>query len=56
MRVTFGVYELDTALFELRCDGEPRQMEPQVFDLLAYLVQHRDRIVSRRELDRKSVV
>ncbi|MCG6860699.1 MAG: winged helix-turn-helix domain-containing protein [Chromatiaceae bacterium] len=50
MRMAFGVYELDTELFELRCDGEPRQIEPQVFDLLLYLVRHRDRIVSRREL------
>lgn len=50
MRMAFGVYELDTALFELRRNGEPRPVEPQVFDLLVYLARHRDRIVSRREL------
>ncbi|MEA3275984.1 MAG: winged helix-turn-helix domain-containing protein, partial [Pseudomonadota bacterium] len=50
MRMTFGAYELDTALFELRRNGEPRPMEPQVFDLLVYLARHRDRIVSRQEL------
>jgi len=48
--LTFGDYELDTDLFELRHAGEPRPMEPQVFDLLAYLVRNRDRIVSRQEL------
>ncbi|MBW0148036.1 winged helix-turn-helix domain-containing protein [Marinobacter arenosus] len=50
MRLAFGDYELDTDLFELRCAGELRSLEPQVFDLLAYLVRHRDRIVSRQEL------
>jgi len=47
---SFGSYELDTELFELRCDGERRPLEPQVFDLLLYLVRHRDRFVSRQEL------
>ena len=50
MRLAFGNYELDTALFELRRDGKPQAMEPQVFDLLAYLATHRDRIVGRQEL------
>ncbi len=46
MLLVFGDYELDTALFQLRHDGEPRRVEPQVFDLLVYLAQHSDRIVS----------
>lgn len=50
MLLTFRGYELDTELFELRCDGQPCPVEPQVFDLLAYLAKHRDRIVSRHEL------
>lgn len=50
MHVAFGNCELDTALFELRRDGKPHSVEPQVFDLLAYLVRHRHRIVSRPEL------
>jgi len=50
MRMAFGDYELDTALFELRRNGESHPVEPQVFDLLVYLARHRDRIVSRREL------
>lgn len=50
MVIGFGDYELDTDLFELRCAGRPKSLEPQVFDLLVYLVRNRDRIVSRREL------
>lgn len=50
MLLSFTKYQLDTQLFELRCDGQSRQVEPQVFDLLVYLAQHRDRIVSRQEL------
>lgn len=50
MLLTFGEYSLDTELFELRRAGQPRRIEPQVFDLLVYLARHRDRIVSRQEL------
>jgi TolB-like protein/Flp pilus assembly protein TadD len=35
---------------ELRRDGELQSVEPQVFDLLAFLIRNRDRIVSRDEL------
>jgi pimeloyl-ACP methyl ester carboxylesterase/DNA-binding winged helix-turn-helix (wHTH) protein len=47
---TFDAFELDTALFELRRDGESRPMEPQVFTVLAYLMEHRDRVVAKTEL------
>ncbi len=50
MRLTFGDFELDTELFELRRSGHPHPVEPQVFDLLVYLARHRDRIISRQEL------
>ena len=50
MLLIFGEYELDTELFELRCKGESRPVEPQVFNLLAYLAKNRDRIISRQEL------
>jgi DNA-binding winged helix-turn-helix (wHTH) protein/tetratricopeptide (TPR) repeat protein len=46
----FGDCELDTERFELRRDGERRHVEPQVFDVLVYLVEHRDRVVAREEL------
>ncbi len=41
---------LDTARFELRRDGRPVPIEPQTFDVLSYLVSHRDRVVSKEEL------
>lgn len=50
MLYAFGEYELDTRLFELRQAGKPLKIEPQVFKVLAYLVQHHDRTVTREEL------
>ena len=41
---------LDSALFELRRNGRVVAMEPQTFDVLTYLVSHRDRVVSKEEL------
>jgi len=46
----FGAYEIDLVQQEVRRDGIVVPVEPQVFDVLAYLVQHRDRIVSKDEL------
>ena len=46
----FGDYELDTRLHELRRAGEPVRIEPQVFDVLAYLFASRDRLVPKEEL------
>ena len=47
MIYAFDEYELDTRLYELRRAGAPLQLEPKVFDLLAYLVEHGDRIRRR---------
>jgi DNA-binding winged helix-turn-helix (wHTH) protein/tetratricopeptide (TPR) repeat protein len=46
----FGDYELDLARIELRRSGETVPIEPQVFDVLAYLVEHRERVVTKEEL------
>ncbi len=46
----FEQYELKTSSFELLDDGVPVRIEPQVFDVLAYLIEHRDRVVSKEEL------
>ena len=46
----FGDFELDTRLHELRCEGERRHVEPQVFDVLCHLFACRDRLVTRDEL------
>ncbi|HEX7708201.1 MAG TPA: AAA family ATPase [Thermoanaerobaculia bacterium] len=50
MIYAFGQYELDTRVFELRAAGQARPVEPQVFDVLVYLVTNRDRVVSKEEL------
>ena len=42
--------EVDPARFELRRAGQPVPVEPQVLELLLYLVAHRDRAVTRAEL------
>jgi TolB-like protein/Tfp pilus assembly protein PilF len=49
----FGPFELDTAKVELRSGGEIRSVEPQVFALLALLVDNRERLVSRDEIVEK---
>jgi TolB-like protein len=41
---------LDTDRRELKRSGELIPLEPQVFDLLVYLVQNRDRVVSKDDL------
>ncbi|ETX03811.1 MAG: hypothetical protein ETSY2_32440, partial [Candidatus Entotheonella gemina] len=46
----FGAYELDTERHELRHAGSLCQPEPQVFRLLAYLIEHRSRLVTKQEL------
>ena len=46
----FGAFELDRPKAELRQSGKPVPIEPQVFELLAFLVEHRDRLVSRTEI------
>jgi TolB-like protein/DNA-binding winged helix-turn-helix (wHTH) protein len=49
----FGSCELDAARFELRRNGQAVPVEPQVLELLLYLVAHRDRAVTRAELFEK---
>ena len=46
----FGKFELDTDRMELRNDGAPVAVEPQVFALLRLLIDHRDRMVSKDEI------
>jgi pimeloyl-ACP methyl ester carboxylesterase/DNA-binding winged helix-turn-helix (wHTH) protein len=50
MIYTFDGYELDLDQYELRRDGHRVAVEPQVFDVLAHLVEHRTRVVSKVEL------
>jgi TolB-like protein/cytochrome c-type biogenesis protein CcmH/NrfG len=46
----FDDHTLDTDRRELRRGSEPIAVEPQVFDLLVYLVQNRDHVVSKDDL------
>lgn len=46
----FEQYELNTDTFQLLDNGVPVPIEPQVFGVLAYLVEHCDRVVSKDEL------
>lgn len=50
MQFIFADHVLDTARRELRCGAEPVALEPQVFDLLVYLVQNCERVVSKDDL------
>src|ERR1043165_1743979 len=50
LRYLFEDYALDADRRELRRRGAPVPVEPQVFDLLAYLVRHRDRVVTKDDL------
>ena len=50
MEFLFYNHSLDTDRRELRRGSEPIAVEPQVFDLLVYLVQNRDRVVSKDDL------
>jgi TolB-like protein len=46
----FEDHTLDTDRRELHRGAQPIAVEPQVFDLLVYLVENRDRVVSRDDL------
>jgi adenylate cyclase len=47
---SFADYALDVERRELRRSGEPVALEPQVFDLLVYLIRNRGRVVSKDDL------
>jgi TolB-like protein/Flp pilus assembly protein TadD len=53
MLYRFGTFELDLAAVELRAGGKPVSLEPQVFALLALLVENGERLVSKEELVEK---
>ncbi len=46
----FDIFELDTDRYELRENGVPVALEPQVFALLNLLIENRERMVSKDEL------
>lgn len=50
MRYVFGEHSLDLARRELHRGAEAIAVEPQVFDLLAFLIRNRDRVISKDDL------
>jgi DNA-binding winged helix-turn-helix (wHTH) protein len=50
MEFTFGDHLLDVDRCELRRGDDLIAVEPQVFDTLVYLLQNRDRVVSKDDL------
>ena len=50
MQYTFADCVLNTERRELRRAGMPVKLEPKVYQVLVYLVQHADRLVTRDEL------
>ncbi len=50
MRYEFETYVLDTDRRELKRAGDLVDIEPQVFDLLVFLIENRDRVVSKDDL------
>src|SRR5690242_2269891 len=50
LQFLFADHTLDASRRELRRGGEAVAVEPQVFDLLSYLVENRHRVVSKDDL------
>jgi DNA-binding winged helix-turn-helix (wHTH) protein len=50
MIYTFGDCELHTRLYTLRRNGVTMRLRPRVYQVLTYLLEHRDRVVSKDEL------
>jgi TolB-like protein/DNA-binding winged helix-turn-helix (wHTH) protein/Tfp pilus assembly protein PilF len=50
MRVSFEEYQLDTELRTLQRSGQTVELQDKAFDVLAYLIEHRDRFVPQEEL------
>ena len=46
----FGEHELDTEGFRLTARGEEVAVEPQVFSLVQFLIENRERVVSKDEI------
>src|SRR5688572_31711352 len=53
MKYQIAEFLIDTAQYRISSGDAPIPAEPKVFDLLVYLVRHRDRVVSREELFRE---
>src|SRR5262245_27186292 len=50
MRYRFADCALDTQLYILHRADQTTRLAPKVFEVLCYLIEHRDRVVSKQEL------
>src|SRR5215470_19526280 len=50
MLYVFGDYRLDTQRREVQCAGQPVHVRAKVFQVLVYLLTHRDRVIPKQEL------
>lgn len=50
MKYQIAEFLIDTARYRISSGDAPIPAEPKVFDLLVYLIRHRDRVVTREEL------
>ncbi len=50
MRYLFADCLLDTQCYLLRRAGQAIRLQPKVFEVLTYLLTHRDRVISKQEL------
>lgn len=50
MRYLFGEFDLDADKHELTQNGAPVSIEPQVFSLLVYLIENREKVVSKDDI------
>src|SRR5262245_35250716 len=50
MRYRFADCVMDTQLYTLERAGQRTRLAPKVFEVLCYLIEHRDRVVSKQEL------
>lgn len=48
--VRFKEFEVDPQRFQIAKNGAPVPLERRVYDLVVYLIEHRDRVVSKNEL------
>src|SRR5690349_7436683 len=53
MKYQIAEYTVDTTRYRITTGDTAIPAEPKVFDLLVYLIRHRDRVLSREELFRE---
>ena len=53
MRYEFNDYIVDTDCFEISLNQEVLRVEPQVIELIALLIENRERMVSKDEINEK---